>query len=219
MSFYEDMVQSVRKHNSTRATFLEQMLAKDRQRAMQKAHEDPGHLSDYERRLIDYVDPEPVSMRREPDLDTDVIRPSWLIFRSAELNALNEHAIDIARRYGLNTKNCQHGKQRANKAARTILTPAVSNAETYAVFLHEAGHIVSPDGDATQYRYEVVQGSEYPLTASPGGEVGAWLWAVENACTGRARCMSAWFRAFRATSIAQISTNGIRWHRPLQRRR
>lgn len=183
MSYHEDLIESVRNRNPERAAFFEQMFAKDRQRAFQKAATAPRTLTDYERRLIAYVDPPspPPPPVPRPEVDVSVIRPSWLVFRNHELRALNDHAIEIARRYHLKTKACLHGQQRASQPTRTVCTPAVTNEETYCAFRHEAGHIVSPDGDSHQYRYEVVEDANHTCTASAGGEIGAWRWALDTA--------------------------------------
>lgn len=156
------------------------MEMKDRARAMHKAATAPHTLTEYETRLIDYVEPP------KPKADTDrlkriadVLRPSWLVFRNAEIRALNDHAISIAMAHQINVTECSHGEQSARRRGRLVNTPAVSNEETYCVFLHEAGHIVSPDGDSTQYRYHSTEKS----IVSPAGEVGAWRWAIDTAQT------------------------------------
>ena len=117
-----------------------------------------------------------------PEVDPRVaaltaLTPRGIVFRTARLADLNRHAVDLAAQYGVMVRRATNTHGRANPEGRTITCPAVTDDATYAVFLHELAHVVTPDADSRQFPHHV---SDTSLIAV-GGELGAWNWAVDHA--------------------------------------
>jgi hypothetical protein len=106
------------------------------------------------------------------------LRPKGITFRTAELEQLNDHAIELALLHDVSVKRRTSGNGgSACFEQRLIETPPVTNEAAYAVFIHELGHIVDPEADSRQYPNIITK----TKTISIEGEVGAWRWAVKNA--------------------------------------
>jgi hypothetical protein len=167
---------------------LEQMHETDRARARLRLKTGQT-ISDYERNLI--PDDYRAHMRqhaadqatadratRHREAVTAALRPQGIIFRNASLGSLNDHAIRLA-------LDCQidvfcagvGGRAHGAQDNRSITVPPVCDERSYAILLHELGHVASPDGDSRQYRHVVIGSSLIAI----GGETGAWTWAVSHA--------------------------------------
>ena len=106
------------------------------------------------------------------------VRPRDIEFRSIHLDSLNRHVIALAIQHGVNVVARQVGGGGcAHAATRTIEIPPVTDETSYAVALHEFGHLLSPDGDSRQYRHVISGNSLIAI----GGEIGAWRWALKHA--------------------------------------
>ena len=110
------------------------------------------------------------------------LRPKNIVFRSSHLRDLNEHAIELATRLRIQVTARQFaGGGCAHHGTRAIECPPVTNESSYAVFLHEVGHLESPQGDSRQYRHSVSDVAGRPGLIAIGGECGAWRWAMRAA--------------------------------------
>lgn len=124
------------------------------------------------------------------------IRPKGIQFRSELLQRLNDHAADLAVRHNIIVERSED-RWCAFQEERRISVPAVTNEYSYATFLHEVGHIVSPDADSRQYANKVADVSGYPGLISVPGEIGAWHWAVANALTWTREMQDSLFRGLK----------------------
>lgn len=164
------------------AAFLESLQERDRKRAAVKLRQAPHSLSTYEKRLLgrvwdEYEGKQRAASERRGAIEK-VLRPGWLRFRSELLLELNQHAVEIALQHNLRVEPRDPGTSAKGRIqTRTIHVPPVSNDETYALFLHEVGHVVDPNADAYQFRYTRANG----VIASPLAEVGAWRFALKTA--------------------------------------
>lgn len=100
---------------------------------------------------------------------TKIIRPF--------IERLATHAAALMLQHNLKFEFLATGGGLAYCQSRTVACDYVLTEDAYAVFLHEAGHIVSPEGDSNQYRHLYTDKS----ILSPIAEIGAWRWAVSNA--------------------------------------
>jgi hypothetical protein len=170
---------------------LDKLQASDRVRArLRLKTAGPHALSDYERRLlgVEYQAerrhkplPLPPQAPSPRELVVKELCPHGITFRTPLLQQLNDHAVMLAVQHGITVKRTRDGHGWAHQEARVIHAPAVTNEETYAVCLHEMGHIVSPAGDSRQYTYVIKSHGDHASLVAPAGEVGAWRWAVDNA--------------------------------------
>ncbi len=110
---------------------------------------------------------------------TAAIRPNGIRFRTGLLEQLNDHAIALAVQHGITVTRSHDGPSWGSQELKQICASAVTSDETYCVFLHEVGHVVSPEADSRQYRNFVEKGFLY----AAGGELGAWRFAVKHALT------------------------------------
>lgn len=180
--------------------FLAELHAKDRISARKRLEErGVDSLSDYHCQLLGI---DKYAMLREAKAAaeaenekrqkvTAALRPKGIVFRTAYLEELNSHAIDLAVQHDIRVvRQAADLGGSASQETRTIHVPAVTNETTYALCLHEIGHVVEPAADSRQYKYtieEMSSGSRALIAA--GGEVGAWKFAIANAHRGWTRQM------------------------------
>lgn len=204
------------------AARLEKMHDDDRERARQRMRADPEALTDYERRLLgreyrDFVRRRDAdrqaaqeaaqSAARYRDTVTRSLRPAGIQFRNDLLPRLNQHAIDLAVRHGLTVQRSTNSGGWAVQETRTISVPPVVSEETYAVALHEIGHVVSPDADSRQYRNFV----EGDALHSLDGELGAWRWAYKHAMVWTLEMQERLYRSLVANPAFRAATDDERW--------
>jgi hypothetical protein len=164
-----------------------------RSMALERLKAAPDAVSEYDRYLLgdDFERERAIVLRAKAEREaaaaavqrrrnelTAALRPAEIVFRNAHLERLNADVIETALRHNIRVRPVAMGQGAfAYSSERLIACPPVTNEFTYAVALHEIGHLVSPDGDSSQYRYVVAEKSCVAI----GGEVGAWRWAVAHA--------------------------------------
>jgi hypothetical protein len=171
------------------AAWLEAMREDDRERARAKYISAPASLTAYERDLLAddlwWRQQQAAAERCRAEVDqlrqdvTAALRPAGIVFRSALLERLNAHAIDVVVQHGIRVSRSPDGGGLAHQEERRITVPPATSEEWYAVVLHEVGHIVEPTADSRQYR--AIVDTEKGWLLSPLGEVGAWTWAAQHA--------------------------------------
>jgi hypothetical protein len=140
-----------------------------------------GHRAEAARRRGTYDEPDVEKIagdaaRRERV--TARLKPAGILWRNEFIRSLNDHAIDLVMSRSLEVV-CSGvgGRACASQDNRSITVPPVTDESSYAVFLHEFGHVASPEGDSRQFRHQVTEDSLIAI----GGEVGAWRDAVTRA--------------------------------------
>lgn len=199
--------------------FLEEMQERGRVRARQRLKSAPETLSEYDRQLLGPEVPVPqVTSSAEPreaasrrKCVADVLTPRGIVFRNLHNEQLNAHAITLALEHHIAVVRCHYDEARAEQEARRAHVPAVTNDQTYAVFLHEVGHVVSPEADSRQYRHAVekIDDSARQALLSPLGEIGAWRFAVTHALTWSAEMQAEMYRCL--SSYVPTATDDERW--------
>lgn len=164
--------------------FLERLQESTRETARKKLKAG-ANLSTYEKGLLGDeavirkapAPPPPDDTPTHREIVAAQLCPKGIVFRTPFLAQLNAHVIDLVDKHGINVTRIHEVRGAAHSGDRRIDVPACTNETTYAIVLHEIGHLVSPDGDSHQYPYEIKDG----CCIAPGGEAGAWRWAIDNA--------------------------------------
>ncbi len=108
------------------------------------------------------------------------------LWRARFIHQLAEHAVDLAARHGL-TVAAEFLEPHARLARRAVHCEPIFCEEAYAVFLHEAAHVVLPEADGRQHRHEYVSSQPDGRQAgaltivAPRAECAAWRWAFRSA--------------------------------------
>jgi hypothetical protein len=117
---------------------------------------------------------------------TEALRPGHVTFARFFHEELNAHAITVAFEHRIAVKRWYLGSA-ARRSTRTITVAPPLNEDTYAIFLHEVGHILDPEADGEQQRHtiDVERGPRHEVltvnTVSPLAEAAAWHWAIRHA--------------------------------------
>ena len=83
--------------------------------------------------------------------------------------------------------------------------PNCSSEETYAVGLHECGHVLAANGSGFSHRYVLSASS----CISPMGETVAWRWAIDRASAGPTACNGTWSTKSAPIAVARRSTKKV----------
>ena len=172
---------------------LERMQASDRRRAEERL-KNRTTLTDYDLKLLGLsraeaqkrqalkIPASTIQRVKARRVVTKALRPDGIVFRNRYLESLNEHAIELAAKHRITVEQRCDGTAGAILEHRKGCVPCVTNEATYATFLHEVGHVVSPEADARQFSYRLEENSNGSKSLiSPAAEVGAWRFAVANA--------------------------------------
>lgn len=128
--------------------------------------------------------PPPPSPPSPRELVAKALSPAGIRFRTPFLQSLNQHATDLAVTHEVTIQRIHDDVRGAALSEEWVIEcSAVTNEETYAIFLHELGHLIDPDGDSSQYRYVLKEGfvTGRKSQIAAGGEIGAWRFAVRTA--------------------------------------
>jgi hypothetical protein len=122
--------------------------------------------------------------------------PTGIVFGNSLLQELNQHAIDVAVRYGITVEADERGECGwANWEKREISVSAGTSEITYAILLHEVAHIVDPEADSSSTIRSLNTRWSAPdyLAESRTWRVGVGRQRTRS--TLRARCWSGCVRA------------------------
>lgn len=158
-------------------------------------------LSPYERDLIpvdEYVafvrdehrrrarEAEAAALKQKRLATIQKLRPAGIVFRTPHLAQLNAHAIALCEAHDVAVELQYDGGGAAHYGTRSVSVPPVTNEDSYAVVLHELGHLLSIEADSRQHRHVISTREGMPSgggMVAPLGEAGAWRWAVAHAKT------------------------------------
>jgi hypothetical protein len=124
---------------------------------------------------------------RATEMIDDGVRAKGFVARTPFIEKLVAHGEALVRTHNVRVRACRTGSGgAASYGQRQVECAPITDEASYSTFLHEMGHLLSPEGDSRQHRHVIVKdfaGIAGDSLVSIGGECGAWAWAIRNAET------------------------------------